>query len=237
MKLVSYVCPKCGAPIYTSILDQSIRCEYCGTHFVIEGTYQEKLEVEKENLLQIKKNKEKELQEIKRKEFEKAAEERRRKLRDINSLKVKYDAETKTIKKWMAGIMGLLSLIALLSGDLFPMLFINIILLVPLIGCSVLDDKKKKYNDKRAEILGMIQFPRELIQINENREFTTDVCQKLKHAGFINIKEEPLYDLIAGVFIKPYSVKNITINSNPPNGDEWYEPNVQIVIYYHDFRR
>ena len=65
----------------------------------------------------------------------------------------------------------------------------------------------------------------------------TELVERLKNAGFTNIKTMPIEDLVFGVLTKDGEVENITINGNSSfYKGEWFEKNSKILITYHTFK-
>ena len=66
----------------------------------------------------------------------------------------------------------------------------------------------------------------------------TDVMDKFKDAGFINVKTNIIYDIITGWVTDDGEVKSVTINGDEDfdTYDE-YRPDAEVVITYHTYKK
>ena len=66
----------------------------------------------------------------------------------------------------------------------------------------------------------------------------TDVMDKFKDAGFVNVKTNVIYDIITGWVTDDGQVKSITINSDEDfdTYDE-YRPDAEVIITYHTYKK
>ena len=66
----------------------------------------------------------------------------------------------------------------------------------------------------------------------------TDVADKFKDAGFINVKTNVIYDIITGWVTEDGEVKSVTINGDEDfdTYDE-YRPDAEVVITYHTYKK
>lgn len=66
----------------------------------------------------------------------------------------------------------------------------------------------------------------------------TSALDQLKSAEFINIEEEPLYDVVLGWFSKEDEVETIMINGkNKFNPEDSFRPDVKVIVQYHALRK
>ncbi len=96
---------------------------------------------------------------------------------------------------------------------------------------SVKPDEEQVYADTSD---GMTEIP---ICSDDIKELTVEKVEDiLTQAGFINIKKEPLGDLVIGLFHSEGEIKEVTIGGDLKysKGDRFY-PDVKIVIRYHSY--
>jgi len=99
-------------------------------------------------------------------------------------------------------------------------------------------------------IFGMLFFS-DLDKVNHEGEARTpsgsiilkgdnylEVIDTFKEAGFINIRTEVIEDLILGWLTKDGEVESVSVDGNIDySPDDWYPPNVEVVITYHTFSK
>lgn len=64
-----------------------------------------------------------------------------------------------------------------------------------------------------------------------------DIVQSMKDAGFVNIQIKAKRDLITGWITKRYSIASVTIDGDDEFYEgEYFQPDAEVVITYHDFK-
>lgn len=63
-----------------------------------------------------------------------------------------------------------------------------------------------------------------------------DVVEIFKENGFVNIKTEPIYDLVTGLLTKDNEVEKVSVGGDfDYSADEWISSDIEVIIYYHTF--
>lgn len=66
----------------------------------------------------------------------------------------------------------------------------------------------------------------------------TELEEKFKDAGFVNVKTVPEYDLVTGWINKDGSIAAVTINNDEKfDNSSTYRPDVEVIITYHTFKK
>ena len=92
---------------------------------------------------------------------------------------------------------------------------------------------KKKQNEQHSARTGMINLPYAGSEY-EGKDYRA-VESLYKRLGFRNITTVSMHDLRTIMTSKPGGTEKVTIGGKMVGTNEWYDPDAEVVIMYHDF--
>lgn len=92
---------------------------------------------------------------------------------------------------------------------------------------------KKMQNERNSARTGMISLPYAGSEY-QGKDYRA-VASLYTRLGFRNVTTVSLHDLKTIMVSKPGSTESVTIGGEKVSTNEWYDPDAEVVITYHDF--
>lgn len=216
-KLITVKCPECGASLQIEKGRRIAYCTYCGAKVIIDN--------ENEHIYR----------KIDEAEIKRAEADEKIRMREMD-LEEKESATYKMLlKAWIISlaIFIFIGIIGAITDNENLALFLMLAMLEGMLGIIFLTEYREKSITKINKAKGKIKFSDQMWDC-EGKNYHA-VINLLRSAGFTNIEENNLGDLVLGKFAKPGTIESITIDGEKPEKDEWYYPDSLIMVNYHDF--
>ena len=207
-------CPACGANLQVEEGRDRLFCSYCGTQIIVTNENEHihrHIDETKIRKAQIYKE-----VELKRLEF-------------LEKKRVAA-ARTKRIKIVFSIVLGIITAIAFEGAPFVSLICICAIAFIW--GINNKDGDSAYINSISPD--GIATVPPSIT--GYSKKYYDEIEKMFREAGFTNITCIPLKDLVMGIFDKPNTVNNITINGKSAKAGKRHPHNSAVIIYYHSFR-
>lgn len=94
-------------------------------------------------------------------------------------------------------------------------------------------EQKRKQEDARSARLGMIKLPSVASEYHD-QDYRA-IASAYRRLGFRHVTTVNLHDLRRVMLKKPGTTECVTIGGKKAGINEWYDPEAEVVITYHDF--
>lgn len=229
VNFISIKCPECGANLEIEQDREMMFCSYCGRKIMMVD--ENRYEVVHRHIDDA------EIMRVKTKHTEKEAEQAYKlKLLEIENRKDRR----RQIGWWILyGIIFALllsSIIGFLLGDEFILLglfgFMGF-LVMTIVVFEAKTSENEKQRDNKNTSSGKIRLTDKAMHYDgEDYLKMRAIYYEL---GFNDVRLINAHDLTFGIFNKPGSVYEITINRESLSNSKWYDPDAKVRIKYHDY--
>ncbi|MCR4673352.1 MAG: zinc ribbon domain-containing protein [Lachnospiraceae bacterium] len=219
-KLISVVCPNCGATLDMEEGRKQIFCSYCGSKVMLDN--------ENEYVYRhideagIKHAETERLVELKRMEL---AEKKREANEKRKATKIKISI--------ILGVIAIATIgIGLTVSGLGGLALVGYFAIFALMFIWMGSDREKGEDDYAYD--GKIKVPSGITGFDKKSYIAIE--SMFKSAGFTNVRCVPVYDLTTGFVKKPNMVSSITVNGEEIlSGGRRVLPDAPVIISYHAF--
>jgi len=142
-------------------------------------------------------------------------------------------------KKWLiigyvlAAILAVVGFILDTRGNSSAFTVIMVAFWIAVFTYLIGFELKKKQNEERNVSMGMIKLPGVATEY-DNKDYRA-IASVYKRLGFRNITTVNLHDLRTIMTSKPGGTETVMVGGKLVGINEWYDPEEEVVITYHDF--
>ena len=150
-----------------------------------------------------------------------------------NSSKNSHNQKLLVIGYALAAILAVVGFVLNANGNSSANTLIMAAFWIALFTFILRIELKKKQNEQHSARTGMINLPYAGSEY-EGKDYRA-VESLYKRLGFRNITTVSMHDLRTIMTSKPGGTEKVTIGGKLVGTNEWYDPDAEVVIMYHDF--
>lgn len=149
------------------------------------------------------------------------------------SSKKNYGKKIQIIGYGLAAVLAIGGAVLSASGVANAHMAIIVAFWVALFTFIIGIELKKTQKEQQSARTGMINLPYAGSEF-EGKDYRA-VASLYSRLGFRNVTTVSLHDLRTIMVSKPGSTQSVTIGGEKVSTNEWYDPDAEVVIMYHDF--